>query len=217
MKTHLLTIMTITALLSVNATGWAQGLDTPSPDLPPDGKYITLEEYFEYSPFGVIMAGPVLTPLVGTTVRTPVGNDEQETFDAILDAVEIGLGLGPIQLTGPVVTYTTERNLSATGTFATEIISADLSGNTPLGPVIIREDPNRASPGSTGITDIGGGLYHIDSFFDVFTEFSVDGGGTWIASDYAVRMFLVPEPATLGLMLLGIIAALPHRLGRRSK
>lgn len=211
MKTHLLTIMTITALLSMNGTGWAQGLDTPSPDLPPDGKYVTLQEYFEYSPFGVIMTGPVLTPLVGTTVRVAVGNDEQETFDAILDAVEIGLGLGPIQLTGLIDTYTTDRNLSTTGTFATEIVSANLSGNTPMGPVMIREDPNRASPGSTDITDLGGGLYHIDSFFDVFTEFSVDGGQTWIASDYGTRMFLVPEPATLALLLLGGLALMRRK------
>ena len=78
-----------------------------------------------------------------------------------------------------------------------------LSGNAPMGPILIREDPYRASTGQTDITDLGGGLYHIDSFFDVFTELSVDGGMTWIASDSSTRMYLVPEPVTLTLLGIG--------------
>ena len=53
-----------------------------------------------------------------------------------------------------------------------------LYGYVPGGPpILIREDPAQASVGQTTITDLGGGLYHIDSFFDVFTELSVDGEG----------------------------------------
>ena len=76
---------------------------------------------------------------------------------------------------------------------------------------MIREDPTRASLGSTDITDIGGGLYHIDSFFDVFTELSVDGGSSWSACDYSTRMYLVPEPVTLVLLALGGLAAIRRR------
>jgi hypothetical protein len=68
---------------------------------------------------------------------------------------------------------------------------------------------NRPSTGLTDITDLGGGLYHIDSFFDVFTELSIDGGSSWIPSDYSTRMTLVtPEPTTLALLGLGVVALL---------
>jgi hypothetical protein len=83
-----------------------------------------------------------------------------------------------------------------------------LSGNTPMGPIIIREDPGRDSTGRTDITDIGGGLYHIDSFFDVFTELSVDGGQSWIACDYGTRMTLFPEPGSLTLLGIGAVGLL---------
>jgi hypothetical protein len=75
--------------------------------------------------------------------------------------------------------------------FDTEMIQLDLTA----GPFMIRESPTRASTGKTAITDLGGGLYHIDSFFDVFTELSLDGGQSWhpsVAADgvtpYAGRM-----------------------------
>ena len=44
-------------------------------------------------------------------------------------------------------------------------------------PILIQGDPNRASTGQTDITDIGGGLYHIDTFFDLFTELLCSGEG----------------------------------------
>ena len=64
---------------------------------------------------------------------------------------------------------------SITGTFQTEMLGMNLIGT---GGVMIRESPSRPSLGQTKITDIGVGLYHIDSFFDVFTELSLDGGAT---------------------------------------
>ncbi|MHC4603590.1 MAG: hypothetical protein ACYS6W_09710 [Planctomycetota bacterium] len=94
--------------------------------------------------------------------------------------------------------------LSTTGTFATEIVSMSLSGDAGDMPVLIRESPTEQSTGQTDITDIGGGLYHIDSFFDVFTELSVDGGGTWTAADGPIRMELVPDPLPAPALVAGI-------------
>jgi len=62
--------------------------------------------------------------------------------------------------------------------FDTEMLQLDLVA----GPALIRESPTRPSLGRTSITDLGGGTWRIDSFFDVFTELSVDGGQTWMPS-----------------------------------
>ncbi len=187
-------------LFAVHTIGWAQGVDTPSPDLPADGAYISLDDFF-YSGIGYVLEDLVLTPQPGVT-RTPIGNDELESFNATFSATETGQPVGSLELTGPVDMLTTDRLLSTTGLFDAEIISMSLSGNG----ILIREDPSRASTGQTDIIDLGGGLYHIDSFFDVFTEISINGGSSWTPSDNSVRMTLVPEPATLGLSVLGLFS-----------
>lgn len=197
----LIFFMSLCLLLAMNTLSLAQGLITPNPDLPPGGDYVSPDEYHEYSAAGIILDDPLHRPFPGTAIRTDIGLDEREMFDSEFTAFEIGLGLGPLTLTGPVEVLTRGKAGNTTGTFDTEIVSMSLSGNVPgLGQILIREDPARSSPGSTTITDLGGGLYHIDSFFDVFTELSVDGGNSWIPSDASTRMTLIPEPASLSLI-----------------
>jgi hypothetical protein len=103
-------------------------------------------------------------------------------------------GSGPVlvSLIGPVATKTVGKALSTTGTFDAEIVSMSLSGNAGEFTIILREDPVRASLGRTAITDLGGGLYQIESFFDVLTELSVDGGETWVAAADFGQLTLVP-------------------------
>lgn len=91
-----------------------------------------------------------------------------------------------------------------TGSWDAEIVSMSLSGDVGGIPIIIRENPGIASTGQTTITDLGGGLYHIDSFFDVFTELSVDGGETWSPSTGPIRMQVAPEPLPTPTLVAGI-------------
>ena len=121
MKTHLFAVMTITAVLAMTATTWgAMGLDTDTADLPPDGKYVSSQQFFEYTIPGlgdIVVENPTLSrPHTGTIARAAVGSDEQEDFDATLSGVEIGLGVGPLEVSGPVVVMTYGRLLSTTGT-----------------------------------------------------------------------------------------------------
>ena len=79
--------------------------------------------------------------------------------------------------------------------FDMEMLSFDISGvYNGVSPFLIRESPTLASTGRTTIESLPGGQYRIDSFFDVFTEMSVDGGATWAP--------MVPEPSAMLLSFL---------------
>lgn len=110
------------------------------------------------------------------------------------------------------------------GLFDTEMLSMELRESPTkisTGQTLLRESPTLASLGKGHVTvlknaNCQSGVcsdgYSVDSFFDVFTEISIDGGTTWIASDNSVRMNMatsaVPVPAAawlLGSGLLGLI------------
>ncbi len=133
-------------------------------------------------------------------------DDTREIFNS--DFSGLFQGITPFTLVGSVEVHLFDYNDGDLGTFQTEIVAMDLSGDVGGNFVEIRESLTQASTGVTSITDIGGGLFQIDSFFDVFTEVQINGGG-WIASVGSTRMVLTPEPATLavfgsGLVLLGL-------------
>jgi len=90
------------------------------------------------------------------------------------------------------------------------------SGDGYPGGVMIRESPTLASGGSGGAQGAGPGGYWIDSFFDIYTELSVDGGQTWAPPTNDITMHIdgTPEPATLSLLALGGLSVLLRRKGK---
>jgi hypothetical protein len=110
-------------------------------------------------------------------------------------------------LTGSVQVLT-QPDSNFDGVFATEVLSLNLSG----GGILIRESPTLASTG-TGVVTPGG--YYISSFFDVFTELSIDGGVTWQPSTAPLHITRVPEAGSTGAMMLvalGILAVVRRKL-----
>lgn len=68
--------------------------------------------------------------------------------------------------------------------YDTEMLQLDISNGLPAG-MQIRESPTLKSMGTTTITPAPGGGFAIDSFFDVFTELSLDNGLSWQVSTSA--------------------------------
>lgn len=106
-----------------------------------------------------------------------------------------------------------------------------LAVSDPDDPFRMRLDttPPGASSGGTSITP-DSGFYRIDSFFDIFTELSVDGGSNWVAANArsldggatwtpvpegaSLRIEAIPEPSGFGLILLSGFLALCRRCRR---
>ena len=79
--------------------------------------------------------------------------------------------------------------------------------------IMLREYQLFSSISNVLKTDLPGGLFQIDSFFDIFMELSVDGGQTWIpASNGPVHMNLIPSPGAAAIVGIGVIFA-----GRRRR
>ena len=196
--------MRTTVLLVIMATlivAWAGGRDakadgiiTMDPSLPPvvvgaagEAAYLTAADVH------AMYSGPALDVVLSMAqhkgftniVRENVGPDEIETFQSTLTGLASvnGSPTVPFSLSGQVMIESFGKTGMVTGTFQTEMLSMNLTG-TVLGTAVeIRESPTLASTGMTTITPIPNtSFFQIHSFFDVFTELSVDGGQTWIPS-----------------------------------
>jgi hypothetical protein len=149
-------------------------------------------------------------PMDGPGLRSPeMLPDGSWTVDSFFDITyriefagmppATGAGMGHV--TGTGVGNPNER------VFDTEMLMLDLSGGGAM-PFMIRESPTLRSTGMTLIQELPGGGFAIDSFFDVFTELSLDGGQTWIPADRAMHMPTVPEPGSMMLLAMGAVAVL---------
>jgi uncharacterized repeat protein (TIGR01451 family) len=86
----------------------------------------------------------------------------------------------PIQAPAAVqIKVTFNSSSGPTRTFDTEILQLDISGGNLSAGVMLRESPTLQSIGQTKITALTPTGFRIDSFFDVFTEISTDGGVNW--------------------------------------
>ena len=165
-------------------------------------------------PTEMISMSLVSHPGAPTTLVPPLG--ESFNVDSFFDIfIEVDLGGGDFQVDSFFDVFT-ELSIADNGggsggtrTFDTEMISMSLSSSS-LG-ILLRESPTLPSPGQHTVTSLPGGNFQVDSFFDIWTEVSIDGGLNWSPAGVPVRAklnALVPEPATLAILALGGLATL---------
>ena len=128
-------------------------------------------------------------------------------------ATSAGGTIMQIQAPAQVTVRMTDAGPNGSGgeMYQTEMLQLDIqNGSLPPG-VMIRESPTLQSTGQTNIKPNGSG-FQIDSFFDIFTELSVDGGATWVASTTGPgRMTLttpgsgIPTLSQWGLIIFSLL------------
>ncbi len=185
------------------------GVTTNSPNLPPLGsEYVG--QFHSWGGGLYTLTDPVHSGFTMNQPPPPPGGSQVHTFMSQVSGVFMGPGFAaPVTVPNvPVsVQVTSSMDMGATRFFETEMLQLDINA----GGLMIRESPAQPSKGQTSITDLGGGMYHIDSFFDVFTELSLDNGQSWIPSDGSLRMDLHPTPAAAGLLALGGLSVARRR------
>lgn len=196
------------------------------PRLPnPDRPYV-MQEGASYGPvvglddLVISVANPEQLDIPTTNVE---GNWEfDSTFDVHYSAI-LSVGLGPpIPVTGIGSAHAVgeapgHQPILASLVYETELLAFDLQD--PPG-FRFRESPTLRSMGVTTVGDLcpicGAPIigFQISSFFDVFSEVSIDGGTTWLPASSSFRIEQIPEPATIWLLAIcgsGIWWAAPGR------
>ncbi len=151
------------------------------------------------------------------------GSMNTDVFASTLLGTLTTNGLNPTAISAPAgvsVNVTFVSEVGALRTFNTEITQFDVSGGNLPPNIRLRQSATQPTLGQTTVQDLGGGRFRIDSFFDVFTDLSLDGGQTWIPSDRSghVELQALPEPSTVLLLGMGVgLLAARRRLSRLNK
>ena len=201
-------------MIFITGVAWGSAISLTS-NLPPDsGEYRTADQvHADYASEALFELDNIRHHFFLNIAHPPCGPGcEMDQFDSTLDADLFldDVSQGHVVMTGQVLVQVFNKNVGNPGTpFPTEMLQLNLSGVTPFGPILIRESPTLASLGQTQIDALGNGTFQIDSFFDVFTELSLDSGATWIPSNGSSQVSLheTPEPGTFvlsGLALVGL-------------
>ena len=198
--------------------------DIISPDAsiaPPGGVYNATSPIVYTN--GVVTDTLQSVGLSPTSVSSIFSGDETVKFiatmtgDFTLTGPSLALG-GPFTLTDPNFQVTVLGRTSAGDTagpgglgFDLRLDHFDFMGTGAFSSDEIKLDPTQISSGHVTFTDVGGGNFQIHSFFDVFTEVSLNGGALFVPQSDGPTHFeldATPEPASLTLLTSGSLVGL---------
>ena len=169
-----------------------------SSNLPtPGGQYVLPALAYQTGPpQGVLIAGNTIGGFSASSPPPAAGQQLVQNFTAQAN-VRISLD-GGATFTDAAGTVAARMNVTRstinwgdTSYYDAELVQLDVTG-LPQG-VLLRESPTLASMGRLSITPHPTGGNQLDSFFDIFTELSLDGGQTWTAANSAATAALTPS------------------------
>jgi len=131
----------------------------------------------------------------------PSGGSQDHEFDSLFDAqITTNGGVSYVWVRTPArtrVRVTHTNSTAGTDYFQTEMLQLDIAGGDLPPGVRIRQSPTNRSLGQLTIQPAPGGGYNVNSFFDVWTDLTPNGGALWLPSTTAARMVLTnPSPET---------------------
>ena len=190
----------------------------PTPSLPPStGGYTTGTVCVALGP-GVCVAEADLHGFTGTTsIFDSSGQsiDSSITFtaDVYTDVGGMpGTLIGPVTLVGPIgILYAGRTSDTELGTFTSSLTELDLMGAFNGHNIEIILNPNMTSGGPTMVAPSGGN-FQITSFFDVFTELSLDGGPFNPGPPRTFTLTSIPEPGSITMLALGVLGVLRRKI-----
>ena len=151
---------------------------------PPSGVYTCPQPVPALFANGAILGNFLLRNFTQSFPAPAPGAAETHACDATVDltlSVDGGTTFSPAMVPANVAFHIASAGDSGdTRYFDTEMLSLSISGGSLPAEIMIRESPSRASLGRTSQRTLPGGPVAVDSFFDIFTELSTDGGQTWL-------------------------------------
>ncbi|MGZ4974607.1 MAG: hypothetical protein ACXWDN_17755, partial [Limisphaerales bacterium] len=216
----------LTVLMAANASGTsAQESFFDSETLPPPNAIYTEwaagPRHYDDVKVTFIMNERLSKFSVSVTPPNPGDPPQTNSFVARFDcdmSTDGGNTYQPVSCDGRGIVVTKPGTGGTTaGIYDTEILQLNLSGGSMPNGMMIRESPTLQSTGQTTVRSVvfGGGSptgsfgNYIDSFFDVFTELSLDGGGTWTPASEASVMELVGSDPDLVVPVTGSTSLFP--------
>lgn len=114
---------------------------------------------------------------------------------------------------GPAIAFSTVANLTVKVTYASttgtarsydaEILQFDAAKDSAAVKITLRESPTLFSGGSIIVTPSGSGTFYMSSFFDLYTELSVDYGANWTVSTSPYGRLNLTDGTTTSIPTLG--------------
>jgi hypothetical protein len=190
------------ALLCLPAPALAQVPAPGHPCLVLSGYYYrgSFQQSHDWSGTPVILSSPMLSNFLRCDpLPEHPGTPEYYMFTCDMDAtLDIG---GEIVSFHSPATVTMLISLTSGMDYDAELVELSAAHGTLPPGCMIRESPTQVSIGKVSCTDVSWG-YVCDSFFDVFTDVSLDGGQSWASSQTPGRLALrcddCPVPTQVG-------------------
>jgi hypothetical protein len=182
-----------------------------SPNLPPQGgQYVSPSDWHAYYGMGIYLQDVVHSGFTQSFPPPAPGGSDTHSFGSTvtgLFSTDGGMTFQSFSASGlTAVRIDSGIDSGNIRNFSTEMLQLNVSGGSLPNGVMLRESPTLASVGETSLADFGDGTYGINSFFDIYTELSLDGGMTWFPDlTGPAHATLTPEPSGLALVICGAL------------